>query len=219
MKIDIVLPNNNEQEFIKIAEALDYRGICFVYDETQFKKMSNLNLNTKIKIFSGVLISNLNSYDKFRNNADIILYKGSDRKVFERGKIDIIYSLENSEQDDFIYQRNSGFNQILSKLSNKKGILIGLSLNLLLNSKEPSKIIGRFMQNIRLCRKYRVQFFLASFAEKPMEMRSSHDLKAFGMVLGMNTAEIKEKYNYDRIILNLDKKKSEYISKGIRIVS
>ena len=30
--IDIVIPNNNEEEFIVIAEKLGYNGLCFLYD-------------------------------------------------------------------------------------------------------------------------------------------------------------------------------------------
>ena len=48
------------------------------------------------------------------------------------------------------------------------------------------------MQNIRLCRKYNVRMFAGSFATKPTDMRSPHDVAALLRVLGMNADQAKD---------------------------
>ena len=39
--LDIVFPQNNEKEFIKVAKKLDYDSLCFVYSITNFKPQPN----------------------------------------------------------------------------------------------------------------------------------------------------------------------------------
>ncbi|MBW2999011.1 hypothetical protein KY321_05725, partial [Candidatus Woesearchaeota archaeon] len=46
--------------------------------------------------------------------------KGDYRKVLEKKKIDLIFNLEYSNYRDFIYYRNSGFNQVLAKICKKR---------------------------------------------------------------------------------------------------
>ena len=54
------------------------------------------------------------------------------------------------------------------------------------------------MQNVRLCRKYKVRMVLASFAHDPWEMRSAYDLLAFGQVLGMTPKEATVALNFTK---------------------
>ncbi len=65
------------------------------------------------------------------------------------------------------------------------------------------------MQNIRLCRKYKVNIVFATFAKNKWELRSKSDLESFAKVLGMNGKESKECFtNIDIIIKREHKKKS-----------
>jgi len=55
----------------------------------------------------------------------------------------------------------------------------------LLTSKNKETVLGKMMQNARLCNKYKVKTIVASFARKPNELRNEKDLSSFGAVLGL----------------------------------
>ena len=54
---------------------------------------------------------------------------------------------------------------------------------------ERARLMGRWMQNIILCRKYNVPILIASCASTPYALRSSHDRQSIGIVLGMQPKE------------------------------
>lgn len=209
--IDICFPKNNEQEFIKIAERLGTKIILFVYDDANkfYKKEEN------IKIFNALMTSSKN-VDKSRNKADLVLVKSdgiNDRFGFEKTKPDLIFCLEETQKKDFMHQRASGLNHIHARLANKNQIIIGFSFNSLLNKEgiERSRIIGRMMQNIKLCRKFKVKTCIASFAQHPFELRSLHDLQSFFITLGIHQKEANNNsYLLEKIKINQKKKKGEY---------
>lgn len=182
---DIVFPKNNEKEFLEIAEKLN-KEICFVYEFRDKKSFKEKTKNSKVKV---VALVKPNQIEKARNIADFIIVKASEnnRPLFERKNI-MICSLELSKKPDFIYNRNSGLNQVLCSLANKNNITACFSFNEILNSDKliRARIIGRMMQNIRFCRKYKVKTIFASFATKPYEIRSHYELMSFAKVLGIN---------------------------------
>lgn len=210
--IDLVIPDKNENEFLKMAEKLNYTSICFLYDNKNKDKIKN----SKIEIFYGFFEKN--------NNADIVIVKSSknNRHFIEKGTTDILFELEKSEKKDLLHYRNSGLNQVLCKLANQEDVMIGFSFSSILNSDKIQKtqIMGRMQQNIKLCRKYKVRTVIASFAKDPYEMRSPHDLTSLGIVLGMHPKEAKDSLTnaYKRIQLNKKKKDQSYISEGVEIV-
>ena len=85
--IDIVIPNNNEEEFIVMAEKLGYTGLCFLYDSNDY--MNKQFENKKIKIEIGVLGDNKN-IDKIKgkNEKVFVAVKSSnnDKEIMERSK-------------------------------------------------------------------------------------------------------------------------------------
>jgi len=199
MFIDLVLPKNNEKEFIEIAERLKINGLCFVYsfkNKEDFlkknEKMKNLQEKTEIKLFSGIIADSRN-ISKAKKLSKIVIYKstGNDRHAIEKSKTNIIFDLETVAARDSMHHRNSGLNQILCRLANKNNIMIGFSFSGILNTDgiTKSQILGRMMQNIRLCRKYKVKAAIASFAEKPYDMRPCPDLKSVFISLGMHPKE------------------------------
>ncbi|MAE43046.1 hypothetical protein CMO93_04695 [Candidatus Woesearchaeota archaeon] len=192
--IDFVIPNNNEKEFISIAEKLGYTGLYFLYNlEEYFEK----NISGKIKIHKAILADaryiNKTS-NKYKDKDILIAIKSSsqDRNIMEGAKANIIFSFEEHTKRDFMHQRGSGLNHIMCKLMHENSIAVGFSLNSILNSEKKHLILGRIMQNIKLCRKYGVKMIIASFAEKPFEMRSPHDLASLFLKLGMGQKEVKE---------------------------
>ena len=197
MPIDIVFPNQNEKEFIEMAGKLEYSELCLVYDSKEkFPKpheLENLRKDSGMGIYTGFLATykNLN-----RHQADLILVKSSlkDRTILESRGADMIFNMEHGSGRDFIYSRNSGLTHVLSRLASKNNVIAGFSFSLLLNSENLPQIMGRIMQNIRFCRKYKVKTVIASFAGNPYEMRSWHDLISLFVSLGMHQKEAKDSF-------------------------
>jgi RNase P/RNase MRP subunit p30 len=206
MFVDIVFPNNNEKGFIQLANRLGYGGLCFVYRYCKKKeyreKIIELQKNTKLKLHYGFIIPSMD-IDKIKKPKNLIFIKGSDknRAIIEKKKADVLFSLENQSRSDFVHHRASGLNHVLCKLANKNKIIVGFSFNTLLKNKENlSQLFGRVMQNIRLCRKYKIKTLIGSFAEKPLEMRSVYDLSSLFSILGMGKKEIKNSLNTSILI-------------------
>ncbi len=192
MFIDVVIPKDNEKEFIKVAKKLDVGGIIFLYekfDKEIKEKIEKLN-SKDFKVYSGFLLKDLKHALKIKSNYDFIFSNG-ERSHFENKNVDIIIDLEDKNFRDATHFRNSGLNQVLAKLAKEKSILIGINFNLVLNNKNKELIIGRISQNIKLCRKYKLDMFLASFAKKPYELRYWNDLVSFGVTIGMHPSEAK----------------------------
>ena len=201
MFIDLVLPKNNEKEFIETAEKLKIDGLCFVYsfkNREDFlkknEKIKKLQKKTNIRLFSG-LITDSKNIIKAKKLSNLVIYTstGNDRYAIEKSNLTIIFGLETIAARDSMHSRNSGLNQVLCKLANKNNVIIGFSFSGILNTDgvTRSQILGRTMQNIRLCRKYKVKTVVASFAEKPYEMRPYHDLKSVFICFGMHPEETK----------------------------
>lgn len=187
--MDIVIPANNEEEFIEMAEKLGYKSLCFLYGANEYLNLPKKFESKGIKIYTGILADsgNINKIgSKFSNTKVFVAVKSSnnDREVIEKSKADMIFCFEDSVKKDFIHQRASGLNHILCKLANKNNLIIGLSLISILNSKNKHVILGRMIQNIKICKKFKVRTIIASFAENPFDMRSIHDLKSLFAGLG-----------------------------------
>lgn len=197
--IDIVIPNNNEKEFIEIAEKLGYNALCFLYNfDDYLDKQKNFGRsNKKIKIYIGILADskNINKINnKLKNKTAFIAIKSSinNREITEKSKSNLIFSFEDNFKKDFIHQRASGLDHILCKLAHENNIMIGFSLSSILSSENKHIILGRITQNIKLCRKYKVKTVIASFAQNPFEMRGPHDVISLFVSLGMHQKEAKE---------------------------
>lgn len=205
--IDLVFPNGNEKEFLEIAKKLNIK-LCFIYPYT--KKLSFPKLPAG-------LIAHKKEIDKAVKVADLVLTYERDRHVFEKTKVDLVFDLEQGSRADHTHQRNSGLNHILCNIAKERNILIGFNFNSVLKAKNKKKIIGRMMQNVKLCRKYKVKTVIASFAKNPFEMRSFYDLISFGVTIGMHPKQAKDSLNNaeQRILLNKKKKSKGYIAEGI----
>ncbi|MCK5107785.1 MAG: hypothetical protein KAQ83_03585 [Nanoarchaeota archaeon] len=224
MFIDIVFPDKNEKKFIERAILLGYDGICFVYPSKNNSSGQENSINsTELKLFNGLLA------DKPKNNKNynLILINSKspeiDRTNLEQGKFDIIFNLENNERSDYIHQRNSGLNQVFCKLAKTKQTAIGISFSNLLEQKSlvRAKFLGRIEQNLKLCKKYKVNVVFASFASKPEQMRSPNDFRAFVNCLCNNELFAKQSLTNLSFIVNenIKKKDKNYISKDVHILN
>ena len=194
MYVDIVFPAKNEVRFIHVASLLGYDGICLAYSTKEFsqKKIDELQLNSPIKIYGAIKTTKTNKKTK----TNIIISEAKDEKynrnILEKGKINIIFNIENQTGQDFIHHRNSGLNHIICKAASESNSAIGVSFSNLLNQKSKSRLIGRINQNISLCKKYKTKIVLASFAKDPSELRSPTDLRSFLISIGTNNLVAKE---------------------------
>jgi len=194
--IDIIIPNKNEKEFVSIAEKLGYKELYFLYSIDHYLNKKFFD-SKNIKISYGILADPKNVdriKNKLKNKKDFVAIKNSEnnREIIEASKANLIFSLEENNKRDFMHQRASGLNQILCKLAKQNNVTIGFSLNSILDSINKHVILGRIMQNIKLCRKYKVKTVIASFAFNPYEMRSPHDIISLFVSLGMHPKEAKD---------------------------
>lgn len=136
-----------------------------------------------------------------REGKDIIIVRGKDasfnRKILENKKVNILLSPESEKlgkKQDKLYERDSGLNHILCKIAkqNSKIIAIDLSEILALEGKEKAKYLARVMQNIRLCKKYKVSMVITSLALSQKGLRNIYDLESLCITLGMPTDMAKQ---------------------------
>jgi RNase P/RNase MRP subunit p30 len=109
------------------------------------------------------------------------------RKILEKTKINILL-INQKNKRDFHKQRNSGFNQVLSRETKNKKIKIGINLDEILEEKnilKKAKILARIKQNIILCNKNRIK--MKFILQKRQNKRNQKNLKSLGLVLGMPT--------------------------------
>ena len=199
MHTDFVFPDGDEEEFIELAPKLGYGGLCFIYKYSkgmdEYKgKIMKLQEKTKLKLSYSFLAS-LKDANKIRKTKNLIFVKGSAKNRFfiEKKKADVLFSSEDQNREDFMHHRASGLNHVLCTLASKNKIAVGFSFNMLLKDKKNlHKLLGRMMQNIQLCRKYKVKTLIGSFAERPFEMRAANDLISLFSILGMNKGEVKK---------------------------
>ena len=113
------------------------------------------------------------------------------RIAVEDKRVLMLLSPEAKKTKDFMKYRNSGLNHVLCKLAAKNNVLIGISLDSIISTKgiERAEKLGRIMQNIYLCRKYKAKVILASFGNKPS---TPYILKSLGSTLGMSTNQVKQ---------------------------
>jgi RNase P/RNase MRP subunit p30 len=113
---------------------------------------------------------------------------------------------------DKLNQRDSGLNQVLCTLAKENNTAIGFSFSSVLNSTRRSEVIGRIVQNIILCRKYKVRMVIGTFAVCERDVRNLKDVQAFFKALGMTGKEVQMNFVSER----LDFKK-RYVSKGVML--
>ncbi|MBI5872450.1 hypothetical protein HZB88_05225 [archaeon] len=74
----------------------------------------------------------------------------------------------------------------------KEKTAVAFSLSEIINAKEKWKTMSRMMQDIRMCRKYKIKMLFASFAKSPEEQAGSYELYSLARMLGMLPGEAKE---------------------------
>ncbi|MFT4250628.1 MAG: hypothetical protein ACMXYD_04680 [Candidatus Woesearchaeota archaeon] len=146
----------------------------------------------------------------------ITISTSSNREILE-SNIDAITNIEENNKEDFLHHRRSGLDQIqLNTLKQRNNAYIA-NLHSIRESKEPEKMLGRIQQNIRLAKKKNVPIILASFANKPEELPSTHDQEATWRALGIPIDVVKNNQEEIRKLLERGKRRAskEYVAEGI----
>ena len=141
-------------------------------------------------------------FSRFYHFNDFKIVIGGDdnknRKAVENKNVDILLSPEKIRKDDFMHSRNSGLNQVLCKSAKKNNVAIGFNFRDVLKSKERWLLLGKMMQNVALCRKYKVEMVVISGAENESELKSAMDLFSFAQAIGMTPGEAKRVLNFEK---------------------
>lgn len=188
---EIVLPKKNENKFAEIASRLGIMKLYFLYNFDEFDEKIQENAD-KVNDYKGIkveigFIVNQKNIKKACKKSDLIAVKSSeqDRFFIEGKRINLIYGFEETNKKDFLHQRASGLNHILCDIIRKNSISVGFSYSNLLQSNQ-AMLIGRLIQNIRLCQKYKVKTVISSFTSDPYLLRQPHDVISLFSMLGMD---------------------------------
>ena len=168
---------------IVFNEEINQDNTLYVF--TSLAKAINSEKKKKAVLITGSKkdITSLSQKAKAKNIMTLCQSQGYlfDKFVFERTSVDIMFDFELLHAKDHLHYRRSGLNQVLCKIAHDNEKMIAFSFRSLLNSKNKALLLGRVMQNIRFCRKYKVKTLLASFAKNEFEVRN--DLVALERVL------------------------------------
>jgi len=175
------------------------------------------------RVYHASLIVANNAKDlrkKVNKEFGLVVVQGSklNRDVVSYRKVDILLCPHSGVLRDYLHSRNSGLNDVLCKLAKKNDVAVGFSFSEVLNAEglERSLIIGRMMQNVSLCRKFKVPIVLGSFAFDKFEMRSPKDLLSFGVVIGMSPGEVNRALSHVDEIIARKHSSASYVAEGVR---
>ena len=164
MFVDVCFPKDNEKEFIEIADKLGTGGLVFLYDvKTKIPEIKN----SKIKIWQFYLNNNP-GYNKknivFRNNLD---------KITKKKQIIYFYDGFEKIKKNF-HAPSKNITQVKIKTLKEQENMFGISFSHLLKSSPEEIETVKFI--VKLCAKYKLKMFFASFAEKPVLLRAKSEL-------------------------------------------
>ena len=101
------------------------------------------------------------------------------RASLENRKTFGILNPEFGREKDYMSYRNSGLNHVLCKIATQNNKIIFISVDELNNV----NTLGKVIQNIRLCKKFKVRYQLVNLVDNPLMIRSAFELKEIERVL------------------------------------
>ncbi|MCS7134605.1 MAG: hypothetical protein NZ889_01985, partial [Candidatus Pacearchaeota archaeon] len=188
-KIDFFVGRRNE-EIKAFAKEKGFEEIFFV---KEIKSIFDFEKKDK-EFFDACLIKTRNldflrrMVDKARNYFDDILVLGTtdiiNRRALEHTKVSALVSPEFSRSEDFLYQRNSGLNHVLCRIANENKKMIIFRMKDFSGTKEnKASFFGKLIQNLKLCRKYKVNYLLTNFSSKKDEILHAKQLTSLEQIL------------------------------------
>ena len=175
---DVVIPDNNEEEFIDVALALGYNDIVFLTNNINYTKIKS----SKISIKTAYLIRDNPEISRAKKRFDFV-FAVADRKYFE-SKVDFIIYSEDSDRKDSFHYRSTSLNQVHAQLSKNNNITLGINFGALLSDPKNIRLtFGKMIQNAKLIKKYKIKYEIFSLATNPKLMRSKIILNSLEKVL------------------------------------
>jgi len=132
----------------------------------------------------------------------IIAITGGDdafnRRIIETLKINYLISPEQGNKKDNLKQRDSGINHVVAKLAKEKNIIIVIDMSEIIKLKKMEKALRleKIIQNIKICRKAKCKFKIASLANSNKNILSEIGRKSFGISLGMSSLQSSESVRF-----------------------
>ncbi len=232
---DLHVSSDNLEDKIQLAEHLGWNGMCVTTGCGDIKKITEkiASIKTCVDICVGAELNPDSSRElktdsrKALESADLIMVNsGSDeikRMATESWEIDILCCPEKSAERDFMKQKNSGLDKVMTKLMQERGVGIEFNLKDILDryGMLRAQIMGRMHQNIILARKYGALMILTSSAEDKWGLRSPRDLICVGRILGMTDSEAKAAVSTNPLTLiekSRNRKNPSIITKGLEVI-
>jgi len=106
--------------------------------------------------------------------------------IYKAG-VRIVTDLEQEPRKDSLHHRSSGLDSTSAKLCAEHGVLVAINLALL-RTLDPV-ILGRTMQNITFCRRYKAHMCVISNATRSDELPHAPDVHGLLVSLGMSQGE------------------------------
>lgn len=183
---DLICIDISKRKFDNMRRRLRFEEIFYVKDFEDNKKADGVIIKAKTKDELFDKINKAKEKYKF-----VIVLGGSNeinRASLENKHSDMLLNPEYERKKDFMHYRDSGLNHVLCKIAKENGKAIGINFNEIkkMKKKEDAERLGRIIQNIRLCRRYKVPVIIASFAKNTQETVHSSELKTFARTLGID---------------------------------
>lgn len=228
--IDIVYYSNKTIEILEFLEILDYKKVIIAEELSKIKNFEEFDseikkINTNLEIFSGVIFTENNYKDlkcmnvKKRKNFDILLVRGGNLKL-NREAVQNVFS--DFLINPFENREDIGINHIFAKKAalNNVGIVIDFSSLKFKNLYEENKEYQKILEISKLCRKYKVPFFIASFSKEKFDVKDFKFFESIEYVFGFEEKEIKENWKRIENILEENRKKrsEKWIMPGVELI-
>jgi|SRR3989338_1033315 len=234
MKLDICLPDGNEQELISRAKELKYDAVVFLY---RFKSRGEI-LKKREELRDVNILAYIGTYLEVKSPRDLKnldkLYLDSDlvgaiaqteelvRVCAENPRIDFVFEITTGSGREHTHYRYSNMTSVITGLMKKNKCSYAISFSQILNAEGSvrAKILGRIMQNVRLLRR-KIPILSASFARNASEIRLPENISVIGRICGLNSPQSKSAVskNIEEIIKQKERRRSKnFIRPGVRVV-
>ena len=122
------------------------------------------------------------------------------RGLLKRG-VEILLSPERGSTKDALRWKHSGLDEASATDLQRWHIAVGFAVHELVIERDHHRralLMGKMMQNVKICRAYKIPMILCSLAQNRWQLCSCEDLRSLGRLLGMTGAEVNAALNFTR---------------------
>jgi len=182
--MDLLIPKDNEKELLIRAKELNNEVIFL----KEFKDKSDIDRYAAPK---GLLIKtrkDLNKIRKLKQYVDLVVVISDateqfNRQAVETKGVDYIFNLEGSTGREHTHYRRGGVNQVIAKLMRDNNIKYGISFSRYLEQRQSITLLGRWLFNSKVFKKYNVPIEVFSLASDVNDIRSKNMLASFQRII------------------------------------